>query len=99
MRSARSDSPRKTRPEQIPAKLAAAAGGARRRRAAHGGGGVVEGEKRGRRRFARKSHFPKSSSRAQHIELSIRVGISNPVLDLSTRQMVTTWKVRRRVVR
>ncbi|KZV49793.1 hypothetical protein F511_20373 [Dorcoceras hygrometricum] len=28
----------------------------------------------------RKSHFPKSSSRAQHIELSIRAGISNLVL-------------------
>ncbi|KZV57176.1 hypothetical protein F511_13411 [Dorcoceras hygrometricum] len=33
-RSARSDSPRKTRPEQIPAKLAAAGGGARRAAAA-----------------------------------------------------------------
>ncbi|KZV38150.1 hypothetical protein F511_40355 [Dorcoceras hygrometricum] len=33
-RSARSDSPRKTRPEQIPAKLAAAAGGSGRRTAA-----------------------------------------------------------------
>ncbi|KZV50694.1 hypothetical protein F511_25563 [Dorcoceras hygrometricum] len=31
-RSARTDSPRKTRPERFPAKLAAAAGGARRRR-------------------------------------------------------------------
>ncbi|KZV53537.1 inactive protein kinase [Dorcoceras hygrometricum] len=39
-RSARSDSPRKTRPEQIPAKLAAAA-------AAHGGGGGERREKRG----------------------------------------------------
>ncbi|KZV32516.1 exportin 1 [Dorcoceras hygrometricum] len=27
----------------------------------------------------RKSHFPKSSSRAQHIELSIRAGISSPI--------------------
>ncbi|KZV37622.1 putative disease resistance protein [Dorcoceras hygrometricum] len=69
-RSVRSDSPRKTRPEQIPAKLAATAAAAAARE-----------EKGGRRVFCLgKSHFPKSSSRAQHIELSIRVGISNPVL-------------------
>ncbi|KZV48071.1 sister chromatid arm cohesin [Dorcoceras hygrometricum] len=30
--------------------------------------------------LVRKSHSPKSSSHAQHIELSIRAGISNPVL-------------------
>ncbi|KZV48491.1 protein NUCLEAR FUSION DEFECTIVE 4 [Dorcoceras hygrometricum] len=59
----------------FPAKTAATA-------AAHGGGdGLIErGEGRVAADFARKSHFPKSSSRAQHIELSIRVGISNLVL-------------------
>ncbi|KZV18247.1 hypothetical protein F511_23332 [Dorcoceras hygrometricum] len=43
----------------------------RQRGAAHGGGGGVREERRGRL-ASRKSHFPKSSSRAQHIELSIR---------------------------
>ncbi|KZV37960.1 hypothetical protein F511_05443 [Dorcoceras hygrometricum] len=57
-------------PEQFPAKW--------RRRAAHGGG--EEEEREAACGAIRKSYFPKSSSRAQHIELSIRAGISNPVL-------------------
>ncbi|KZV23136.1 hypothetical protein F511_24970 [Dorcoceras hygrometricum] len=57
-RSARMNTPRKTRPERFPAKW--------RRRAAHGGG--VSWEGREAATIARKSHSPKSSSRAQHIE-------------------------------
>ncbi|KZV52223.1 hypothetical protein F511_07178 [Dorcoceras hygrometricum] len=105
-RSARSDSPRKTRPERNSGEV-----GRRRRRASHLSGTcawlqpvfqepgasrliAVDSSIRSTTRleapssdctrspdeistigFSTKSHFPKSSSRAQHIELSIRVGV------------------------
>ncbi|KZV42702.1 hypothetical protein F511_26807 [Dorcoceras hygrometricum] len=79
--SARTDSPQKTRPETI------------FRRSGGGDGGGEDDVERGRRPKPqckmtvlplnsgkpRKSHFSKSSSRAQHIELSIRATIfQNP---------------------
>ncbi|KZV48275.1 hypothetical protein F511_42289 [Dorcoceras hygrometricum] len=73
-RSARTDSPRQDWPEQIPAARGGAQG--RRRRLleeGRGGGDKSLG-------LGLKSHSPKSSYHAQHIELSIRAGISNPVL-------------------
>ncbi|KZV53036.1 DNA binding protein [Dorcoceras hygrometricum] len=61
--------------EQIPAREAAAAA------TNGGGGGVRRGREAAAFRALGKSHSPKSSSSVQHIELSIRAGISNPVPD------------------
>ncbi|KZV54029.1 hypothetical protein F511_29647 [Dorcoceras hygrometricum] len=74
--SARMDSPRRVGRKRISGDN----GRRRRRRTAGGGGGVWRGGKGRLALGLGKSHFPKSSSRAQHIELSIRAGISNLVL-------------------
>ncbi|KZV31207.1 hypothetical protein F511_14902 [Dorcoceras hygrometricum] len=72
MRSARTDSPRQVGRNNFPATQGG--GGARAATTA------AYERREGAAAKLRKSHFPKSSSHAQHIELSIRAGISNPVL-------------------
>ncbi|KZV15810.1 hypothetical protein F511_30400 [Dorcoceras hygrometricum] len=77
--STRTDSPRKTdrsKSDQLAATATAEAGG---------GGGFWE-----RRGAAKEVVHPKSSSYAQHIELSIRVGISNPVLVRPSMRLATS---------
>ncbi|KZV17552.1 hypothetical protein F511_34195 [Dorcoceras hygrometricum] len=69
MRSARTDSPRQVGRNNFRRGKAAAA--------ALGGGGGFEREEGGGHLELGKSHSPKSSSYAQHIELSIRAGISS----------------------